>query len=422
MKTQSTHSFSVALLAAVVATLLLAGPAVAQPAEAETTDASGFIYGTVTTDKGKKFTGTLRWDDEEAFWGDLFNSAKQDMPWLDRYQDRKKRDDEGRQINVLGRKIKLNWGHHSTGRQFVARFGDISRIEVLGGDEANLFMRDGTKVHVEGSANDVSADIAVDDDALGEVVVPWRHIDTIAFADTPRDVKTRGFRLHGIVETTEGTFTGFVQWDSEECLSYDKLDGDDGDVDLSIDMGKIKSIERASRRASKVTLWDGRSMELSGSNDVDDDIRGILVEDERFGRIEVDWDAFRKVTFSGAGASGPSYASFNNRGPLQGTVRDTEGNIYRGEIIFDLDEAYPWEMLDGDNDDISYTIPFGMVTSVTPRGSDGATVVLRSGEELVLEDTQDVSDRNDGIVVLLSGDESVHVDWDDLEIVTFDHQ
>ena len=37
----------------------------------------GRIYGTVKTNDNVSITGALRWDDEEVFWTDHFNGAKQ---------------------------------------------------------------------------------------------------------------------------------------------------------------------------------------------------------------------------------------------------------------------------------------------------------------------------------------------------------
>ncbi len=43
----------------------------------------GFLYGRITTVDGATYEGRLRWGgDEEAFWGDYFNGAKLENPWL----------------------------------------------------------------------------------------------------------------------------------------------------------------------------------------------------------------------------------------------------------------------------------------------------------------------------------------------------
>jgi hypothetical protein len=56
----------------------------------------GFIYGTVATDAGKEYTGFLRWNtDEEAFWDDLFHSAKSELPYLEQVDEQDR--DRGRE-------------------------------------------------------------------------------------------------------------------------------------------------------------------------------------------------------------------------------------------------------------------------------------------------------------------------------------
>ena len=44
----------------------------------------GFIYGRITDVDGPTYEGRLRWGrNQEAFWGDFFNSSKEDNPWVD---------------------------------------------------------------------------------------------------------------------------------------------------------------------------------------------------------------------------------------------------------------------------------------------------------------------------------------------------
>jgi hypothetical protein len=393
--------------------------ALAVGAAGHAADTDGFLYGRVTTTTDSTYTGILRWDDEEAFWDDLFNSGKVELPF---YKDFGPEQRRGRTIQILGREFKVNWGDWSSSRHFVVRFGDIDRLEVLGSEEANVHLRGGEVARVKGLANDVSATIEVQDATLGTVKVPWRKLETVQFLPTPKDVKPVGFRLAGTVRTSQGEFEGFVQWDKQECLSVDKLDGDDDGIRVSLDMGQIASIERKGSRASVVTLRDGRTMTLSGTNDVDDDNRGILVEDRRFGKVEIPWRAFERVDFREAGSSGAGYGEFGAWGELRGTVKDDSGRTYTGRVVFDLDEAYGWEMLDGHDDEIAYSIPFGMISRVEPQAGDSARVTLRGGQTLTLGGTQDVSDANDGILVLQPGneDEGVLVPWDELASLELD--
>ena len=71
-----------ALLVLVIAFLARADAPVAVSPQA-VDDGTGFIYGRLTLQSGEKHTGFLRWEDEEAFWDDLFHSWQDELPWLE---------------------------------------------------------------------------------------------------------------------------------------------------------------------------------------------------------------------------------------------------------------------------------------------------------------------------------------------------
>ena len=89
------------------------------------------------------------------------------------------------------------------------------------------------------------------------------------------------------------SLTGTVRWDDDEASTWEMLDGRSRGVDFEIEFAQIARIERSGRGAL-VTLTDGRSFELSGSNDVNDGNRGILV-DTRSGVRKVRWEDFREL-------------------------------------------------------------------------------------------------------------------------------
>lgn len=402
------------------ALLLALAAAVALPSlAAAASDTQGFIYGRVTAESGTVYEGRLRWNgDEEAFWGDFFNATKENRPYEDDVPGRALRE-EREPIRIFGIRIGSgSWS--SSGRSLVARFGDIRRIDIHRGDEATLVMKSGMEVEIDGGSNDVDGKIYVWDKELGEVKLEWDRLERIEFLPAPADLKVTDHRLHGKVKTDVGDFEGFVQWDQEECLSSDKLDGDGPDGDMSIEMGNIRSIERRSRRSSQVTLWGGRDFELDGTNDVNDDNRGIYVEDARYGRVLIPWSAFERVDFSEAGSSGPSYDDFKPSVPLRGTVTDADGKRYSGRIVYDVDESETWEFLNGEWRDVEYSIPFSLIRAVEPRDDDSSRVILKSGEELVLEDTADVGEGNSGVLVIPTEGKPIYVEWDEVKRVEFE--
>ena len=69
-------------------------------------DTRGYLYGTVETASGNTYSGLLRWGTEEAFWDDLFNSTKTELPYLEDHAGEQKRKSE---IKVLGITIGYGW-------------------------------------------------------------------------------------------------------------------------------------------------------------------------------------------------------------------------------------------------------------------------------------------------------------------------
>jgi hypothetical protein len=392
---------------------LLATPAVM----AGDYDPQGHLYGTVVTDGDRSYTGFLRWGTEETFWDDHFNSTKEDLPYLEEHRQEKRRRNK---IKIFGFTVGYRWEDYQTTRMFIARFGDIDHIDVRRGQKIKVTMKDGSVFDMEGGSNDVGATVTVWDDTLGEVDIEWEKIDSVDFKPTPASAEPPGRRLYGRVETGEGTFKGYIQWDLQECLTIDKLDGETDDGDLSIEMGKIRSIEKRNRRGSNVELTDGREFVLEGTNDVNSSLRGINVEDERYGRLKISWDAFERVDFEEAPDSGNSYDSYKGSGPLTGSITDYDGGSHSGRMIYDLDEEAGWELLNGSLEGIELNIPFEAIRSIEPQKDDESKVVLKNGEELVLHDGQDVSERNDGIVVFRDNGRERHIPWDQVQQVQFD--
>ena len=91
--------------------LLLSLPLAAHIVTAQE-DTQGFIYGTVVTESGTEYQGFLRWGTQEAFWDDLFNSSKVELPFYDYLAD-----DEYDELMAKKAKCKLT------------KHGDVARAE-----------------------------------------------------------------------------------------------------------------------------------------------------------------------------------------------------------------------------------------------------------------------------------------------------
>ncbi len=378
--------------------------------------ASGFLYGRVTTEDDRVLVGRLRWNDEESFWSDFFDSTKRDRPYLD--QASREQRSHGTPIKVFGLTVGMHYDSDDE-RQLKVRFGDISKLSPSGGDRATLLLKSGTRLDIDGGSNDVGATIHMWDDAARESEIEWSRVKHIEFLEPPPALAPAAYRLHGTVTTGAGEFRGFIQWDQHECLSTDKLDGDSDGQTRAVEMGAIRRIARESSKSARVTLRDGTELVLEGTNDVNDENRGIFVDDVRYGRVLVSWDAFERLELSDPGGSGPGYGEWQAARPLAGKVTEGDGTVHSGRIVYDLDESEGWEFLDGHARGVSYSIPLAGVRAIVPHGS-GSQVLLKSGEGLDLEGEADVSEGNDGIAVVGEGDRVVYVAWERVARVDFD--
>lgn len=345
------------------------------------------IYGTVTTVYGSQFTGFIRWDRNEGSWTDLLDATKP------RYRG-------GSSISGI-------------------RFGHVQRLEVLGRDAALLTLRSGERVELGANASDLGTGLRallVDEIDGGTAEFEWRDLESIDFrsagSNTPREA-----RLHGTVTTRSGDrFTGYVTWDVDEIYSTDILDGDRDGERMKIPFGMIDSIERYASWGARVTLTNGESFVLEGTNDVDASISGIEVSDATLGSVKLDWRSFEDVRFHEP-TDDVSDANFDGGTPIFGTVRTQDGSEYTGEIVWDDDERFTWEMLNGDADGVEYHVEFGHIFRIQ-RSTRGALVTLHDGRIFELGDSNDVDRGNRGILIRTDGRE-FEVHWEDFAQAQF---
>lgn len=384
----------------------------------------GLIYGTITTIENQSYTGQIRWGKEEAFWTDHLNVSKYENDNLeyltrDEIRDLNRYDGDWLNIGFIRWDGGRIWDDHL--HSLVCQFGEVSSIEVYGREKALITLRNGMKIKAKGEGyNDIGTKIRVLDSELGMVTIRWSQIDIVEFKKTPNKLDAKmGEPLYGEVETSEGKFTGFVQWDHDERLSNDELDGETPDGDVSIRFGKIKSIQNRGN-SSNVILKSGRKFNLRGTNDVNHENDGIIVTMSNGSRVDIPWDEFDRVTFTDKPkGSGIGYDAFQKQNELVGTVVTQRGQKLSGKLIYDLDEQFDFEMIQGKRNDLEYLLPLRQIGRIVPKNYSNSYVELKNGQKLLLGDAQDVSDRNDGILVFQGKNDPEYIPWDEVEEVIF---
>jgi len=227
------------------------------------------LYGTLTTRAGDQYTGFVCWDMDETLSDDILEGESRDR----------------------SRKIK---------------FDKIASIERYSASACEVTLKAGESVVLRGT-NDVDESnrgITISDPAFGDVTVQWDEFDKLEFKPAPVQVTYDRFDggkpLHGTVTTEDGeSYTGSIRWDDDEESTWELLNGNYRDAEFQIEFGLIKMIEKQSSRSTMVTVSDGRTFRLRGSNDVDEDNKGIrIMVDGGTKEVDVDWDEFAKVEFT----------------------------------------------------------------------------------------------------------------------------
>jgi len=404
-------------------TILVSLAMASTPASA--TENQGFIYGTVTLQDGDQHTGFLRWEGEEAFWDDLFHSRQNELPWLEHVDmDELQKERKRRYFESHGMFDRLMWTLHNQdgnlhlSRLFICQFGYLDGIAMDEEENVTILLRGGETIPVHGYSNDVSSDILVYPAAGDPVEVEWDDLAGISFSPAPAGAAPFAYRLYGAVESTEGTFEGFIQWDQSECTSIDMLDGHDQEIP----MGDIRSITKNRKGNADIVLKNGDAFSMAGTNDVGGGNRGVMVENEAWGRVTVAWKRFLSITFAEGHGSGAGREDFPGIAPLTGTVTGTEGDTWTGRIVYDLDEAWTRDIFNGENRDLEYDIPFGLITSIEKRDDETCRVSLITGHVLDLTDSQDTGGKHAGILVFESGEkEARYIPWSGIDTITLDH-
>ncbi|MDX3916127.1 MULTISPECIES: hypothetical protein [Olivibacter] len=386
----------------------------------------GFIYGKVTLKNKQAYTGPIKWSAHQRLWSDVLVVSKTTHnAW--RYLSGPQRK---RLLNT-GNEKELDWKFMSLWKdknpkrqaEILCRFGDISMIHVKGDREAQIYFKNGEKLRV--------AEEEKDNRHLGRSIVVyykgdsrtihWDEIGSIEFSEMPKDMRAaNGEPLYGTVYTSKGAITGFIQWDKYKYLDSHQLTGKiDGVGKLKrYAFQRILQIEKDDN-AAKITLKDGKKYRLKGTRDVGTSIRGIVVMHPILGRVVVEWKAFESVKFTEQPKEGLSYRDYIKPKRLQAEVLTKDNKKVKGVCIFDLDEEWDMELLEGRRDGLHYQIPFREIRKLVPKQERYTKVLLNNGKTYLLGWENDVSDRNWGVIIRSKNGVYNYFTWDKIKEISF---
>jgi len=262
-------------------------------------------------------------------------------------------------------------------------------------------------------------------------------------------------RIYGRLTTVDGdVFEGVIRWDKNEAHWVDVLDGTkelrkhakdrsrrkkyrdgEGSIEIfgfefgrtttfswsgsaqsGIRFGHIKSLEVIDDNAALLVLKSGEEVEFEGgSTDLGTDIREIIIDDKVEGEIELVWDDIELVEFMDTKSGAED--NFGDR--LYGKLTTRRGDEFTGYVCWDVDEVYSKDILDGDYKGRSRKIKFGKIRSIERYSSNGASVTLINGDDILLRGSNDVDDGNRGIILGDPAFGQVRVDWSEFDRLDF---
>lgn len=368
------------------------------------------LFGRITTVDNQILTGFLTWGKQQMYWIDFFRASKIINPYREYFTP---------DMNVTfisdGRKTHLAPLH-----VFTCRFGNIESVELTDYNKIRLQVKGGYSMELSrGSYEDIGASITVLQEDASSSVIRWDKISKIEFMPAFFDAPDYHLPITGIIKTNQGIYKGFITWDRDEKNLEDLLDGRSRQGDCHISFRNIRKIVKT-RDGCEVSTSDGSILNLWGSNDVNNQNRGILVNMPQTGRVSIPWnrfEAFEALNFNEIAPSG--YDDFKAVRRLQAEVHTRKGEIFNGIIAYDLDEAMNLEVLDGKNDNINYEIPFKYVQSIEPKNYRYSFVTLTNGASFSLGDTSDVTNENSGILVFSSDEVPIYIPWKDIKLISF---
>jgi hypothetical protein len=385
------------------------------------------IFGTVTETNGQTYTGSIRWGDQETFLSDIFNGRKIATVGIEHLSDDEKDDlidhQPGPQVTIgdLQVTFKSFFGKEIEQPYFKVPFGSVKQLEI--DNKKNLFtttLHDGSTIVSDGSSsNDLSSDIFVKN-LQGETKgFELDDLSLITFAQAPAAALTFGDGIYGTVTSSIGTFEGRVMWDKDERLTYEELDGEDESQDYEIKFSDIKSIEK-NGNASIVVLRNETTLNLTGTNDVNNGNRGIWVDHPDLGRVEIEWSQFKKLVIEDVSVKWLDFDDYANiTKPLKGQVELKDGSkLDADSITYDMNQQSSSELMYVKVNEANREIPLRTIQKINVKHELAVEFFLQDQTIILAYGNRSVTRENNGILIRSQGTHR-WIPWEQVQAVTF---
>lgn len=404
-------------LIAILSTLIL-GSAILTAAQCQSDEV--LIYGEVTLKNNEHLQGHIRWGREKVMWNDILYSDKR--------ENTVKYFLSGEEIDRL--ELNPDKGRYSWSfldlwdpafteelSLFKIYFGYIRQISFTDRDRIHVELKDGIRLEISDD-DDMDDDIYIYDSNRRMERIRLKDIKQIRFLPTPSRLPDKhGDPIYGTVYAEGAAFTGYLIWNDECCLT-DFMSGKSNSRTERHPYRDIRSVENL-EKGFRVILKDGEEKTLCCTDDLNKGHLTVIIKTVDYGHIEIPMRDIRLVTFEDPPGQGPVNGDFKTVSRISGRIVTNDDNSLRGRLIYDLDEAFTCELLDGESGDREYRIPFQLVRDIRPVNRDITEVTLRNGSTINLSGHRDVNSRNNGCLVENPRGDFIYIPWEKIREISF---
>ncbi len=370
------------------------------------TDAAYRIFGEIMTVENKVYKGFITWNGNKNYWIDFFEASKIENP----YRSYFKRSD-GLVFRANDREFITPPTHN-----FCCRFGNIKSIRPTDVNEIVLQLKNGDRLTlVKGYSSDINTHIRITT-PTETTSIKWDHISEIHFMGADKEaIAPETNQVAGTVKSTQGIYKGIIYWNSQQRQSQEKMN------QINISLNKIKKLYAFKGKNGNHTF--GLIPLVSPNDDPADaqinalyPVENITINMPNIGSVCVSRAQFEELTIIPISELNLlSYDDFPSPQAIKGEVVTRSGQTFAGNLAYDLDESYEFEVLDGKNNTISYRIPFRYIRSIAPKNYKYSFITLRNNSQLSLGETCDVNQDNNGIIIFRNGQNPVYILWSEIK-------
>lgn len=364
------------------------------------------IYGYISTVENNVLSGYITWGNNQLYWTDLFQAQKPVNPYAHYFSP-----EDGVTF--------FNEGSISTvppQHLFACRFGNIKSIILSGFNQITLQTQKGYEFFLEkGHFNDINIPLIVQISEQETVKIPWEKIAKIEFTSSPDSFcPPLSVPITGILQTKQGIYKGLISWNNKKTIT-DVFKAKTKQGEIHIPFAQIKKIAKIPDHYQLI-LKNGKEFDLQTI----DNFKKITVNMPNTGRVTISAAQLEALTIEEIQL--PSYSDFSEQTLLSGEILTRKGEKVKGQMVYDLDEGMNFELLDGENDNIEYKIPFKYLKSIEPKNYKYSYITLTNGAALSLGDSADVNSENSGILIIPEKSIPVYIPWKEISRITFEHQ